>query len=144
VTPRSPSAASAVLTLLLLSSCVPSNVVAVADRAVRQPLDSVVWSEADRARIPGFYESERITGEAAGGILRVWYFFCEDGRYTGAALVLDGEAPSFQVLSGKWVLHEGRLSLDGSGEAAHVQVAEDRLLISSPTGSVHLRRVVLQ
>jgi hypothetical protein len=48
------------------------------------------------------------------------------------------------VLSGKWVLHEGRLSLDGSGEAAHVQVAEDRLLISSPTGTVHLRRVVLQ
>jgi hypothetical protein len=118
--------------------------VAVADRSVRQPLADVAWSGAERSAIPGFYESERITGEAAAGVLRVWYLFFEDGRYTGAALVLDGSDPSFQVLSGKWDLRAGRLLLDESGEPMDVEAAADRLRISTPTGAVHLRKALLE
>lgn len=134
-----------VLTAVLLptlAGCYASNVVAVRDRAVTEAELAPDWGPVAAAQIPGYYESARVTGDAALSVRRIYYWFGAQGSYTGAALT-DGDAGlAFQTLSGQWRLTADGLVLD-DGDAVPVQAAAGHLRLQAPAGELVLRRVPL-
>lgn len=127
--------------LLIAGGCIPSNVVAVEDRAVAVPVQELHWDQPLPELLDGLYESIDIRGDVAGGLWKVWYFFGSDGHYSGAALVLGPLGPEFQTLSGSYRVVDGRLDLGDGAEPANLLAATDHLQVSSPEGEVVLRRV---
>lgn len=140
---RSASALAALLLAWMASACIASSVVDSQGRNVAVPDLQVEWRPAAAADLDGYFESERIDGEASASLARVAYFFSPDGFYTGAALVLGGLHPEYQTLSGQWRFVDGRLDL-GSGEPAETSVSGELLQLAAPGGTVVLRRAALQ
>jgi hypothetical protein len=128
--------------LLLLPGCIPSNVVAVEDRAVVTAADVAEWRPATRAEAVGLFASSSITGPVAASLRAIYYLFEDDGSFTAAALVHEGERPEFRVLSGAWEFRDGNLVLDGA-EPARLESAKDLLRLSGADGTVVLRREVM-
>jgi hypothetical protein len=113
------------------------------ERAIGALPAEFAWQPAEKGDLQGLFESVSIEGEAAAQLWRVYYHFAEDGTYTGAALVIGGERPEFQTLSGQWDLHAGALDLgDGSRIAAFA--ATDHVKLETDGGSVVLRRAAIQ
>lgn len=139
---RLPGCRRVLLLLLLVSgatSCYASNVVAMEDRDVKAREDLAHWKPARAASIPGLYRSGTIEGESAASLLKLFYYFGDDGTYTAAALV-GSSPPSFQVLSGEWSFSEGKLLLGEDSAPAGLEEFEDMLRISTPQGKVVLYR----
>lgn len=129
------------LTSVGLSSCIGSTLLDAEHRAVEPKVIEHQWRPAVADTIPGQYESVEVRGEAAGAMLKVYYFFMAGGRYTGAALVVDRDGPSFQVLTGRWQLVDGQLTLGEDTEPARAEMDGSFLRISTDTGTLVLRRV---
>lgn len=132
-----------VLLLLLgttgLTSCYASNVVALEDRDVKTREEQAQWKPAEATSIPGLYRSGTIEGESAASLLKLFYYFDEDGSYTAAALV-GSSPPSFQVLSGQWKFEDGKLLLGEDASPAVLEESEDMLRLSTEDGMVVLYR----
>lgn len=109
-------------------------------RAVLDERPSIAWREARLEDFDGLFEAERVEGEAAGALRKLWYHFERDGSYSGAALVFDGEHARFQTLGGRWSLLGDQLDL-GSGERARVRAADGWLRVESAHGLALLRRI---
>lgn len=122
-----------------LTGCYASNVVAPEDRDVRTREEQAQWKPAQAASIPGLYRSGTIEGESAASLLKLFYYFDEDGSYTAAALV-GSSPPSFQVLSGQWKFTEGKLLLGEDASPATLEESEDMLRLSTEEGKVVLYR----
>ena len=131
-----------VFTLALLSTaaCTESKKLDAKDRAAVVAPEAVAWRPAAREDVLGYFESERITGEAAASVRRVYYSFAADGTYTGAALVQDGARAAFQTLSGRWTLAGQALSLGSDAAPARAFAAPDRLRLDSDGGVAYFRR----
>jgi hypothetical protein len=132
--------AASSLALALAGSCVAPSVLDESRRAVAPAGEAVAWREPVESDFRGLFESASIEGEVAGALAKVWYHFAGDGTYSGAALVIGGDAPEFQTLSGRWSLAGDRLDL-GDGQLAAVRVAEGRLRLESEGGIAVLRAV---
>jgi hypothetical protein len=104
-------------------------------RAASVAPENVAWKPATRADVVGYFESDRITGEAAASLRKVFYSFAADGTYSGAALVQEGAASKFQVLSGAWRLEGNVLDLGPDSTPAKAQAAPGRLRLDSEGGS---------
>lgn len=124
----------------LLPACLASTVVERDARAVQASEVEPEWRAAEPADLDGLYESERLEGEAAAALWKLYYHFTPDGTYTGAALVFDGRRAAFQTLSGTWSLAGGLLELDGV-EGARASVAGDLLRIENEAGTAVFRHV---
>ena len=126
--------------LLVLSACTASKPLDPKDRAAAPPPEAVAWHPATREDILGYFESERIAGEAAGALRRAFYAFAADGSYSGAALVQEGSHATFQVLSGRWTLTGQTLSLGEGSTPAKASAAPDRLRLESEGSTAYFRR----
>lgn len=135
---RTPSVLVA-LALSVTGACA-STVVDAGARAVQVGEPRLDWRAAEAADLAGLYASERLEGEAAAALWKLYYHFAPEGLYTGAALVFDGERARFQTLSGSWSLAGGRLDLDGAA-AGSAALAGDLLRIESEAGVAVFRRV---
>jgi hypothetical protein len=128
----------------LLSGCIPSNVVAPTDRAVRVDAAAVVWGAGGAADLPGFWRSRELSGAVASAVRRLYYWFEPDGSFTGAAL-LEGPPLGFQVLRGTWSVDEqGRLMLGEDAEPAQLEKGEGLLRLRGSEGLVVLEREELR
>jgi hypothetical protein len=125
-----------------LPSCIASNLLDTNLRMPEAKAEEREWVPALPADLEGQFESTKITGEAAGSVLKIYYYFAGDGRFTGAALVVGESGPTFQVLEGRWSLVEGKLSLGPDSEPATLQKSGDLLRLMTTEGSVVLRRVM--
>lgn len=134
------SATAAALGFLPLVACGSSRPLEKKDRDVLAAPETIAWHPATRADLLGYFESEQISGEAAGSLLRVYYVFAADGTYSGAALVLDGGTSAFQVLSGKFTFDGSTLRLGDDGTPTHAFAAPGRLRLDSDGGSATFRR----
>jgi hypothetical protein len=123
-----------------LTACFSSHPIDTTRRATEPAPPSIAWRPASRADLVGWFESDRITGEAAASIHRVWYAFAADGTYSGSALIRDGAHETFQTLSGTWRLDGSTLSLGADSPPAKAFAAEGRLRMDSDGGSVTFRR----
>lgn len=123
-----------------LAACAGSGRLETGKRAADVAEPQVAWADAQREDLLGYFESERVTGEAAASLRRVYYVFDADGSYSGAALVADGAHRPFQVLSGHWTLRGTTLSLGDDAAPARAFAAKDRLRLDSDGGSVVFRR----
>ena len=121
-----------------LCSCLPSSVVAPEDRSAFLGTAELPWQPYAGEPLDGLYASVAIEGDAALGLLKVYYCFMHDGSFTGAAL-LATDPPAFQVLSGAWSLEADGLHL-GSGPPALLEEAPGHLRLSGAEGAVVLRR----
>ncbi|MCA8960413.1 MAG: hypothetical protein KDC38_07865 [Planctomycetes bacterium] len=108
--------------LALLTGCYPSNVLDSGQRAVVEDLVEVEWVAYDASALTGSFALESMGGDNAGAFLELYYYFSPGGHYTGAALIIGPEGPTFQVLSGEWAFvapssdtpaAPGELVLDG-------------------------------
>lgn len=118
----------------------------VLDASARLPVEAgppVEWRPAALAEVPGFFESRLVEGEAAGALLKLYYWFEPEGRYTGAALVAGPGGPQFQTLAGAWAFADGRLDL-GDGQVVELDSAAGHLRLRSDEGCVVLRRIALE
>lgn len=122
------------------TGCAASHPLDKKDRAVAAAPEAIAWRPATREDVIGYFESERITGEAAGALRRAFYAFAADGTYSGAALVQEGGKSTFQVLSGKWTWKAGLLDLGPDAPPAKAFAAPDRLKLDSEGGSAVFRR----
>jgi hypothetical protein len=128
----------------LFTGCIPSNVVAPTDRAVRVDAANVVWSKGGAADLSGYWSSRELRGPLASAVRRLHYWFEADGRFTGAAL-LEGPPLAFEVLSGAWSFDaEGRLLLGEDAEPAQIEKAGELLRLTGSDGIVVLERVELR
>jgi hypothetical protein len=127
----------------LLGGCIASNVVAVEQRSVQQPVAELPFVAAPELVLDGLYESLAITGDAALSLRRIYYLFRPDGTYTAAALTEGERGAAFQTLNGTWSNTATGLSLDGA-EPVRLERADEHLRITAPNGSVVLRRSALQ
>ena len=135
---------SACAAVLALSGCIAPSVVESSGRAVADSKPALEWHPAAAADLAGPFESESIEGEAAGALLKLYYHFAPDGRYSGAALVVGDEGPAFQTLTGTFTLDDGS-SIDlGDGALARISVAGERLRLESEGNVIVLRRVDLR
>jgi hypothetical protein len=128
------------LSPLALAACGSSHPLDKTERAVKVAPEAIAWRVAAREDVIGYFESEHITGEAAGSLRRAFYSFASDGTYSGAALVQDAGKATFQVLSGKWKLTAGSLDLGPDSSPAKAYAAPDRLKLDSEGGSAVFRR----
>jgi hypothetical protein len=128
-------------TCALLPACIPSNVVAEADRAVLTPTTQLQWNAPRPTALAGLYESVTITGDIAQAMWRVWYQFAADGAFSGAALVLADGQPQFQTLTGRYRIDGDRLQLGEDTEPAALAAAKDHLKLESAEGTIVLRKV---
>lgn len=124
-----------------LPSCIASSLLDANLRMVEVKTEEREWTPALAADLEGQFESTKITGEAAGSVLKIYYYFSGDGRFTGAALVVGGSGPTFQVLDGRWSLSEGKLSLGPDSEPAVLHKSGDLLRLMTTQGCVVLKRV---
>ncbi len=128
----------------LFTSCIPSNVVAPTDRAVRVDAANAVWSKGGAADLSGYWSSRELSGPLASAVRRMHYWFEADGRFTGAAL-LEGPPLAFQVLSGLWSFDaEGQLLLGEDAEPARLEKSGEFLRLSGSDGVVVLEREELR
>lgn len=132
---------AAALAALPSAACLASSVIAPEDRAAHLGPEELPWQPYAGAPLAGLYASVAISGDLSLGLLKVYYHFTPDGRFTGAAL-LTGEPPSFQTLSGTWSLSADGLRL-GEGAPAKLEEAPDHLRLSGEEGAVVLRRETL-
>ncbi|MGE3163885.1 MAG: hypothetical protein AB7O52_03200 [Planctomycetota bacterium] len=136
--------------LAVATSCYPSNVIEETGRQVVAELPSVRWQSAPPEFPTGLYESEQLTGDAAGALTQVYYYFGapsgtnDTGPYSGAALVLGEAGPAFQVLAGVWTYRDGQLDLGDGLDPLAVQVAGDRLRLANEAGAITLLRQELR
>ena len=141
---RASRAIVAMLTLgamMPLESCIASNLLDSSQRMLQvQPVERE-WAPAGSADIEGQFESTEITGAAAGSVLKIYYYFGADGRFTGAALIVGSVGPTFQVLEGQWILSDGRLTLGSDSEPANVYKSMDSLLLTTVDSRVVFKRV---
>lgn len=131
---------SAAFVALCAPGCIAPSVLERDERAVVNSIDEPIWTSAQPADLPGWFESTRFEGDAANAFLRIEYFFAADGTYSGAALAHGVAGPEFQTLSGSWHLAGDELDL-GDGSSARVRAAPGWLKLESDGGSVVLRRV---
>lgn len=125
------------------ASCA-SSVVAVRDRAVQDELADVAWRPATAADLTGHWRAHRIQGAAAAVLLDLAYWLDADGHFSGAALFA-GPPPTYEVLSGAWTLGaDGTLQLGEDSEPARAEVAQGRLRLSGPEGSLVLERARIE
>lgn len=122
----------------LAPGCIPSNVVATDQRLVATGIDQLQFAHADVVALEGLHASVDIRGDAALSLRAIWYWFRADGTYTAAALT-EVDTVSFQTRDGTWRCDPGSLVLD-DGEPVLLEVAGDHYRLSSPAGSVVLRR----
>ena len=125
---------------LALAACGTSHPLDKGERAVKAAPEAIAWRVAAREDVVGYFESEHITGEAAGSLRRAFYSFAGDGTYSGAALVQEGGKATFQVLAGKWKLTAGALDLGPDSSPAKAYAAPDRLKLDSEGGTAVFRR----
>jgi hypothetical protein len=124
----------------LLTGCIPSNVVAPTDRAVRVDAANVVWSAGDAADLSGYWSSRELTGPIASAVRRLHYWFEPDGSFTGAAL-LEGPPLAFAVLSGTFRFDEQRrLLLGEDAEPALLEKGGGLLRLTGADGIVVLEQ----
>lgn len=116
-------------------SMTESNKIDEKARAAKVAPENVAWKAATRDDVVGYFESDRITGDAAASLLRVFYSFAADGTYSGAALVQEAGASKFQVLAGHWKLEGNTLDLGPDAAPAKAQAAPGRLRLDSEGGS---------
>lgn len=121
-------------------ACIAPSVVSSAGRSVNTAVAEISWRAPARSDLIGFFESERIEGESAQAVGKLYYSFADDGTFSGAALVLGGQRPEFQTLTGAWTLAENRLDL-GDGEPIELSAADGRVRLSSSAGVAVLRRI---
>lgn len=144
---RRPARLLNLLTSLLLGGCYASNVVATDERQVTlEAPPAKTWQPATANALPGFYASSLVEGDVAGALLKAYYFFGQDGAYSGAALIVGEEGPRFMVLEddGRWTLTEAGLDLaDGSG-AIEASTATDALRLVTHAGAITFDRVELR
>lgn len=126
-----------------LGGCAASNRLDTSHRTADAAAPAVAWTDARREDLVGYFESERVSGDAAASLRRVYYVFDPDGSYTGAALVSDGAHSTFQVLTGHWALRGTTLSLGEDAAPARAYAAPDRLRLDSDGGSVTFHRGTL-
>lgn len=125
------------------SACIAPSVVSSGGRQVSAELAPARWRPGTAADLPGFYESERIEGESAAALARIYYSFAADGTFTGAALVLGGAHPEFQTLSGSWTFQDGTLDL-GDGQPIGLDASEGRIRLASAGGTAVLKRIAVE
>ena len=130
---------SGLVACMAMAACIPSNVVAPTERMVVEAESVPPFVAATAADVVGFHESIDIQGDAAVSLRKVYYLFSDDGSYTGAALVDDGERRTFQTLTGTWKLAPEGLVLDDQ-PAAPCDAAPGQLRLTAPTGVLRLRR----
>jgi len=124
---------------LASSACIAPSVVATSDRAVRLSSPDLKWRPASGDDLSGVFVSTELTGPLAAALRKLVYLFGSEGTYSASAL-LDGDPPHFEILTGRWVLGDEGLRLDGAAPAT-VEVAPDgSLRMSGAEGSVVLRR----
>ncbi|MEO6710552.1 MAG: hypothetical protein ABI054_12795 [Planctomycetota bacterium] len=129
--------------LLAAPACITPNVLDTKARVVEQAPAAIVWETARPEDLRGLFESTAIEGLAAASYWKIYYHFAEDGTYTGAALVIGGEQPQFQTLSGSWRLDEQGLDL-GNGQSGRASAAPGMLKLESEGVTVILQRVAAQ
>jgi hypothetical protein len=140
------SIAACACSLLLAASVLgcASNVVAPADRNVRDELADAVWRPATAADLIGQWRVLSLSGEAASVLLDLAYFIAEDGNFSGSALFV-GPPAHFEVLSGTWSLDAtGKLQLGADAEPANVEVAGGFLRLSGAEGSLIFERPAIR
>jgi len=125
----------------MLASCIGSSLIDTNQRMLQLEPVQREWSLPSPQDVEGQFESTEITGAAAGSVLKIYYYFAGDGRFSGAALVIGSSGPTFQVLEGRWALSEGKLSLGSDSEAATVHRCGDLLRLTTTDGRVVLKRV---
>jgi hypothetical protein len=126
------------------AGCIPSNVVAVTDRAVVVEAEHATWRPATSADVPGLWSSSRLLGPVSTMLLEVVYLFEAEGHFTGAALFA-GPPPEFKVLSGTWAFDaQGRFVLGDGADGAVLEAAEGMLRMSGEDGAVVLNRQELR
>ncbi len=131
------------LLALALSSCVGSGTLPQSDRSVPPAVAELTWLAASAADLEGLYESVEVSGEAAGGLLKIYYCFNADRTYTGAALTTGVGHAEFTTLSGAWELVDGDLRLDASERVA-ASMSDGRLRLESEHGTAVFERVTLR
>jgi len=124
---------------MAMAACIPSNIVAPTERMVVEAEAVPAFVAATADDVVGFHESIDIQGDAAVSLRKVYYFFSDDGSYTGAALVDDGQRRTFQTLTGTWQLTPEGLVLDDQ-PAARCEAAPGQLRLTAPNGVLRLRR----
>lgn len=132
-------AAVFVLVLGAPGCVIPSNVVAVDQRAVRTDETKVPFAAPRASDLDGLFVATTIRGPAAASLRHLCYWFAPGGHFSGAALIARDGGNAFQTLSGSWSLAEGRLRL-GDNEPARLESAPGWLRLSGDDGTV----VVLQ
>ncbi|MEM7262115.1 MAG: hypothetical protein AAF488_09000 [Planctomycetota bacterium] len=146
------------LVALLLGGCYPSNVLDESARRVERQRQQVAWRPAHNGdRVEGYYRSTGVSGPVAANLVRVYYYFEADGRYTGAALVAGADGLAFQTLAGGWALHESdkprfeeppskrvAVSIEIDGARAELWVAPNRLRLVTQQGTLELESVELE
>lgn len=121
--------------------CIPSNVVAPSDRAVRVDLVETQWRAGEASDLKGYWISRDLKGPVASAVLRLHYWFEEDGKFTGAAL-LAGTPPRFVVLDGAFSFDaDGQLLLGEDVEPARFEASSELLKLSGADGVVILQRL---
>lgn len=131
--------AASLLMASLTVSCIPSNVVAVEDRAVRLADEDVVWAPGTTTDLQGMWVAHSIEGEAAESLLSLVYWFGEDGHFTGAAL-FDDVPPRFEVLQGMWSMDQDGLRLGENAPTARFEAARDLIRLGGEGGTIVLHR----
>ncbi|MBK8177973.1 MAG: hypothetical protein IPK67_03555 [Planctomycetes bacterium] len=130
-----------------LAGCIASSVLEEDRRSVAEgsadDRATVEWRRAEAWDLQGLYESTSIEGERAQFLWKLYYHFESAGTYSGAALLLGEDGPTFETLSGTWKLEGPDLDL-GDGAPAAACAATDRLRLVTADCTVHLRRVPLQ
>lgn len=129
---------------VIAAGCIPSNVIDVEQRAVRRDAIEEVWRTADESLLRGFWTSESVRGPGAETVLRLYYYFAADQRFTGAALITGDRGAEFQTLSGSWSLTDGQLDLGDGSPALRAETGGRRLRLTSADGEAIFQREELQ
>ncbi|MBL4848001.1 MAG: hypothetical protein JKY65_20995 [Planctomycetes bacterium] len=132
--------------LAFSSGCYASNVVEASQRTVKETEVVVSWTPATVEDLPGFYASSSIEGEAAGALLKAYYYFGAEGSYSGAVLIVSPEGPRFWVLEedGNYALSEEGLDLNDGAEPVPVDAAPGKLRLRAPGSTIVFERVELR
>lgn len=134
---------SFLLGAVLATGCA-STTLDVSARGVRSEAEELVWRTATREEIVGHWRLRSIDGPAAAVLLDIAYWLDADGHFTGAGLLV-GPPPSYEVLSGSWLLDaDGKLVLGEEAEPAAVEIAGELLKLAGADGSLVLERAAIQ
>ena len=123
---------------LIAPACIAPSVLETEDRAVALVTENFEWRAASAEDLQGLFGSVEITGPAAAALSKLYYWFEEDGSYSGAALFA-GHPAHFETLSGTWSLEGETLTLDDS-EPARLSATDEALRLEGAEGAVILVR----